>query len=287
MGTKPASQAGYTAEASQLAWSASLYIATKLGDLRDDVVIVGGLVPSLLVPPADASSDRPKHIGTMDVDLGLAVAILNEQRYQELSERLSAAGFQPDSNEAGRTISQRWTIRAERQLVSVDFLIPPTLPGDKGGMLRNLEDGFSAIITPGLELAFVDKRLVTLQGQTLHNESAERQMWVCEAGAYLVLKALAFRGRGENKDAYDLTYLVQNYGESIRDVFERLCPLLENSVARQALDILEQDFAHIDAVGIRRLAEFFGDASDEAMRADAAAAVRSLLRLCRETDASQ
>ena len=47
---KPTVAAGYPRSSVQLVHAASLYIATKLGDLRDDVVIVGGLVRSLIVP---------------------------------------------------------------------------------------------------------------------------------------------------------------------------------------------------------------------------------------------
>ena len=50
MERKPTVAAGYSPAAVQLVQAASLYIATKLGDLRDDFVIVGGLVPSLIVP---------------------------------------------------------------------------------------------------------------------------------------------------------------------------------------------------------------------------------------------
>jgi len=45
---------------------------------------------------------------------------------------------------------------------------------------------------------------VTLKGETLFGEKATRNIRVCDAGAYVVLKALAFDSRGENKDAYDL-----------------------------------------------------------------------------------
>lgn len=280
---KPTIAAGYTPAAVQLVRAASLYIATKLGDLRDDFVIVGGLVPSLIVPQTDSPTGRPLHVGTMDVDLGLAIAILDEQRYHELCERLREAGFQPDHNEAGRPTNQRWRIESEGPTVTVDFLIPATLEGDRGGALRNLEEGFAAIITPGLELAFEDRRLITLDGETLHHEQATREVWVCEAGAFTVLKALAFEGRGENKDAYDLIYLLQNYGNGINDVFQRLQPLLKSPSAGQALQVLEHDFAGVDSVGTKRLAEFLGDTQDEAIRADAAGAVPSLLQLCRES----
>ena len=46
---------------------------------------------------------------------------------------------------------------------------------------------------------------------------------------------------------------------------------------------MERDFAGVDSVGTKRLAEFLGDAEDEAIRADAAGAVRSLLQLCRKS----
>ena len=49
----------------------SLYIATKLGDLNDEIVIIGGLVPSLIIPQAGPEQATSSHIGTMDVDLGL------------------------------------------------------------------------------------------------------------------------------------------------------------------------------------------------------------------------
>ncbi len=45
---------------------------------------------------------------------------------------------------------------------------------------------------------------------------------MCGPGAYVVLKSLAFRSRGENKDAHDLYYLVRNYGTGIEDVASRL-----------------------------------------------------------------
>jgi len=219
----------------------------------------------------------------MDVDLGLAVGILDGQRYHELCGRLRNAGLKPDVNHSGQFTNQRWYTEAESQRVTVDFLIPPTLESDKGGKLRNLEDGFAAIIMPGLELAFDDRRLVTLEGETLYREQATREVWVCEAGAFIVLKALAFEGRGENKDAYDLVYILQNYGSGIADVLQRLKPLLPSASAKQALDILENDFSGIDRVGAKRVAEFLGNAQDETVRADAAGVVRSLLKLCRES----
>ena len=98
MPTKPRTAAGY--EPAQVAHvrATCLYVATKLGDLVDELVIVGGLVPSLIVDQAVAHT---KHVGTADLDVGLALAVFDSKRYQVLTERLRQAGFAPDTNERG------------------------------------------------------------------------------------------------------------------------------------------------------------------------------------------
>ena len=49
MADKPKHASEYKAEQVELVRATCLYVATKLGDLMDDLVIVGGLVPSLIV----------------------------------------------------------------------------------------------------------------------------------------------------------------------------------------------------------------------------------------------
>lgn len=276
MATKPRTASGYDPSQSARVRAACLYIATKLGDLLDEVVIVGGLVPSLLVDQA-ASSDL--HVGTQDLDLGLALAIFDDKRYQTLAERLRQAGFAPDTNEKGNITRQRWKIDASPK-VTVDFLVAPTGPDDVGGRLKNIEDDFAAIIAPGLRIAFVDRAKVTLEGKTIHNEQARREVWVCGPGAFVVMKALAFRGRGDNKDAYDLVYFLRNHRAGIAGVADLLSRLLNDGPeAGEAVGYLREDFATIEAIGPRRVAEFLGDATSEEDQADALGAVQDLLDL--------
>jgi hypothetical protein len=49
MPEKPRTAAGYPPDQAQRVRATCLYLATKLGDLMDDLVVVGGLVPSLLI----------------------------------------------------------------------------------------------------------------------------------------------------------------------------------------------------------------------------------------------
>ncbi len=105
--------------------SACLTVAVTLGALLDDLCVVGGLVPSLLIDqrigPDPVTGDT--HPGTNDLDVGLAVGLLNDEQYAEISHRLRQEGFGPDVNENGNPTPQRWKLAGFR--VTVDFLLPP------------------------------------------------------------------------------------------------------------------------------------------------------------------
>jgi len=115
MVAKPTSAAGYTPDYLELVRSTCLYIATKLGDLMQDLVVVGGLAPSLLVDQENHPAGADRHVGTTDLDVGLAVALLDEGRYTTLSDRLRRAGFEPDENDQGNFTRQRWRIESKGQ----------------------------------------------------------------------------------------------------------------------------------------------------------------------------
>jgi len=200
--------------------------------------------------------------------------------YFPLTERLRDAGFAQDQTEEGRPTRQRWRVTGLGS-ATVDFLISPSLATDQGGQLRDIEKDFAAIIAPGLTLAFQDRRRVRIDGKTIFGETATREVWVCGPGAFVVLKALAFLGRGENKDAYDLYYVVRNFGAGVEDVAACLRPLLGDGEAQRALQVLRDDFLDHDGIGPRRVAEFLQGGPDEEIQADAVGFVRALLERCK------
>ena len=254
--TKPPTSDGYDLATTRHARATCLYVATKLGDLMDNMVLIGGLVPSLLIPQDLRATIANPHVGTMDVDLGLNVELLTTGLYQPLTHRLRAAGFTLDTNDRGNPTRQRWRPDSSYPGVGIDFLIQPTLDADRGGELRNIQPDFAAIIAPGLHLAFQDSVAVPLSGTTIAGERATRHVNVCGPGAFVVLKALAFRNRGENKDAYDLYYVLRYYGSGVDDVADHLRPLLVDVTAQSALTILREDFGDHDGLGPRRAAAF-------------------------------
>jgi len=275
---KPTTASGYPPDQVARVKATCLYLATKLGDIMDELVVVGGLVPSLLVDQEHLSENVTPHVGTLDLDLGLAFALVGEQRYQEVTDRLTQAGFETDVNDEGIPTRQRW--RISDPPVTVDFLIEPENKNAKPGSLFSLTKDWAAIVAPGLHLAFRDNRLIKLTGFTIAGEKASRDIRVCGAGAYIVLKALAFRIRGENKDAYDLFYLLRNYGNGVPDVAALLSPLLSDEIAQKALAHLSEDFLDPESIGPRRVAEFLYGRPDPETQADAMGFIRQLLGMC-------
>jgi predicted nucleotidyltransferase len=271
---KPKVASGYQPGAVERVRRTLLLIAAKLGDLLEEVVVVGGLVPYLLVEQSHLNQER-RHVGTLDLDLGLSIAILNNERYREISARLRDAGFGPDTNENGNLTRQRWMIASEFGKLTVDFLIPPNKQGDPPG-LTNIEPDLAALTTLGLDLAFIDRQRVRVEGEVLGGGTLHRDVWVCGPAAFVVLKSIAFRNRGENKDAYDLFYVLREAGtEAVAGRFVVIPP--DHPAVVLAKEILRVDFV-VNSRGRLQIAQFITGAADDALQADALAQVNDLLR---------
>lgn len=260
-----------------------LEVATRLGDLLDDLVIVGGLVPALLVDLAQeegpgGADPLSRHVGTQDLDLGFAIGLVDEGRYAEVSTRLARCGFAPDENEQGNLTPQRWRHEGTSGL-TIDFLTSPTGEEEEGGSIKHLEENLSAIIVPGLELAFEDACEVELSGTRLDGAETTHKIPVCGPGAFVLLKALACQQRGKDKDKYDLFYVIRNYEEGPSSVADHFRPFLKmgRSEAQTAQEILSEYFEGPQSIGPTAVSQFVYGEPDDALQADAAAFVGEFL----------
>lgn len=270
---KPATADGYPPELTVQARQMCLHVATLLGDLLDsEIVVVGGLVPYLIV---DQDAAQERHVGTRDLDLGFSIAVLDGERYRTIGARLREHGFRPGRNEKGNETRQTWALPGQR--VTIDFLIPRSERGPAPGKVQNLEADLAAIVTPALPLAFKDRIAVTIDDQTPTGVRAKRTVGVCGPGAFVALKAHALRLRSENKDAYDLVYLLQHFGDGTQDVVDRFLTIAEADDAKAALTILAEDFASPDHDAAVRAAKFLSEEGDPGRQADAYGAVQDFL----------
>jgi hypothetical protein len=68
-------------------------VALRLGDLKDEVVFVGGSILGILIDDPAGTPVRP----TDDVDVVIDVA--SRPAYDALSRKLLSLGFQPDTSD--------------------------------------------------------------------------------------------------------------------------------------------------------------------------------------------
>lgn len=109
---------------------------------------------------------------------------------------------------------------------------------------------------------------MTLDERLVDGERAVRQIGVCGPGAFVVLKALAFAGRGEPKDVYDLYYVLANLTDSPSAVAARISDLRPNVDVDRAMEVLQRDFVEPDAIGSVSVARFLRHGLDDEIQAD-------------------
>lgn len=245
--------------------------------MANDVVIVGGLVPSLLFSNEEPDPLLGTHVGTRDIDIALSLLILDEERYKTIRELMIDNGFTNDTSEEGNIIRQRWILSGRG--VEVDFLMPLDPPDGPGaGKPQHLTRDFAAIKVLGLDLAIEHKQMIDLTGVDLNGVQLTRAIPVCRPEILIVLKAIAIVERLKPKDAYDLCFVLRKIegGPSAAASWLKGLPL------HKALERMEQslrdNFKSIDDVGPRRVAQFMGDESED-LRAQALAAVLDFLRV--------
>lgn len=269
---KPETASGYRPEHLQAVRAACLDLFTTIGDMAEDLVIVGGLVPSLLIDPDSARGEA--HVGTVDLDLGLQIGLARTAHFHRLAARLRDHGFEPGRDENGELTRHRWVSRPRGILV--DFLTPQG--SRRKGTLAEVDTDLEAFATPGLGLAFSDRVWVEMNDARPGTRAGRRKLPVCGPGAFVILKALAFRSRRANKDAYDIDYVLRHYGDNVEAVAERMRPLQADAVGRDAALCLREDFADLGSVGPAAVAAFLGRRDDEGFRADVAGLVQRLIR---------
>ena len=253
------------------------------------VVIVGGLVPSLLVPHPEPGIER--HIGTQDLDLCLSIALIegNVGNYDRLERSLKHAGFEM-AREDGQAVSWRWLGGVDMPL-TVEFFCAAG-PGREPGRLYRpggvVGGKLSALVLWAGRLIDADTRQVELEVALPGGGGTTRQpVQVAGPAAYLAAKADALGRRNKNKDAYDIVWLVESWPGGQTELAREL---LATSIARDpeffdALRVLGQEFSSIDSAGAVKYARFMAEdtASRERQARRAVGALTALLRALKES----
>lgn len=234
-----------------------------LGFTAAHVVLIGGLVPSLLVPVLDPGIEP--HVGTADLDLCLSIALVEGQT--ETYERMEAV-LRGRDFEVG-DVTFRWHRRAGLAL-TVEFFCAAGEDRPAGQIFRpsaadnptgkhNFGGRLSALALEAGELLTRDVDVVTQivelpQGRGQYEASIR----VTGPLAFLVAKTDALRDRDKPKDAYDIVWLIESWpggpASAARAFGQR--PAYRDEQVSVAMRHLGEMFADPGRVGARSYARF-------------------------------
>ena len=254
---------GYDPTLAALIVAEAADLIRAIGFASEHVVLIGGLVPSLLVPVLDPGMEP--HIGTTDLDLCLSVALVegDTETYERMETVLKALGFK----EGDATF--RWQ-RSTGLKLTVELFCPagdnrpagfafrpkaednPTGKYNFGGRLSALALDAGALLTTDFEI--IEQRVDLPEGKG----TFDARLRVTGPVAFLVAKVNALRGRDKPKDAYDIVWLIESWpggpGAAAAD-FSGRTAYPQPHVATALLQLSEL-FAATTSLGSRSYARF-------------------------------
>lgn len=273
---KPQRAAEYTTARTELAERVLLEAWSRLGKYREHLVLVGGLVPRYITEQASESQSQiPQHCGTMDVDLGVSLAVRDLQTYKSIRETLTTMDFVPGVNEAGRERLHSFEKEIGGVNVNIDFLTTK-YEGPEDSLMRGVEEELRAIQVEGLGLALTDPIVKDISGELLSGGTTTEQVNICRPIPFITLKALAFDKRREPKDSYDLIYVILNVSGTVKDLTAQITDEERSADSfKHSIEVLQNHFQSIDRNGPVKYGQFIERPEDAAI---AFAAIQDYLR---------
>ncbi len=242
-----------------------------------EIVVLGGLVPEVLT--RDQEPAAPIHLGTTDVDILLVTHVTPDRDLRSVEVSLEKLGFAPEGN------GWRWRGRVRGRPMKIEFLCDldsvrehecVRAPGCRELAAQNLR---------GTGYVSQDWEWETVTAVLDDGEAVAVAVRFARLGGYLLSKCVSARTRGEEKDYYDLVYvLLHNRAGGPAQAAETIagCDLRDAVPAlRSTLLEIRERFRTPNAIGPSSyaagalLVEPEGDGAG--FRADAVAAVAEFL----------
>ncbi len=169
-----------------------------LASFADCMVVVGGWIPDLLLPGAEEH-----HVGSIDVDLALDAAKLNEGRYAELLKLLlDTRRYRQGPKPFQLVVEVNLKDGKKPVLVEVEFLAPKEINLKKNR--SNRLEGFRILQADGCRAAFHAPVERTVSGHNVRGAQNTVRLRLASVADFLVMKSHAIGGREKPKDSYDL-----------------------------------------------------------------------------------
>lgn len=255
-------QSDYSEPEAQACFSAIVEIITILGEYRDNIVLVGGNVPPLLIPSA-----KEKHPGSLDVDIALDFNNISGDVYKTIVKTLISRGYYQNEGEQPFIFYRDIEIKPGKKItVQIDLLA-----GEYGGTGKKhrhqmIQDA-KARKARGCDLVFDAPLKVKIRGALPSGATNEVTIRIPSVGPFLVTKGMALWNRLKEKDAFDIYFCCRYFPGGVEALAEAIIPILGNKLAIEGLGKIKAKFSELTSIGPVGVAVFMEiDDRDERIR---------------------
>lgn len=262
----------YTAEAVQAAHSVLIELIHLLGEYKDDMVLIGGWIPEVLLPHVSAP-----HVGSMDVDLALNHQKINEERYKMILDLLQSRGYK----QGDQPFIFYRTVKVGDKEINVEVdLLAGEYEGTSKSHRHQKVQGMHARKVRGCDLVFEMSKEIQIEGTLPNGAHDVVTVRVASIVPFFVMKGMAMETRMKEKDAYDIYYSLLNYPGGIDALAEEFKPHLHLGLVKEGLQKIAGKFLSEKAFGPKSVADFEGTddpEEQERIQRDAYERVNALL----------
>lgn len=238
----------YTAENVEAAHSVLIELVHILGEYKDDIVLIGGWIPEVLLPHKSGP-----HVGSMDVDLALNHQKIQETGYKMIQDLLKSRGYQ--QGEQPFIFFRNVRVGDHEVKVQVD-LLAGEYEGTSKGRRHQKVQGVHARKARGCDLAFEMSKEIRIEGTLPNGAHDVVSLRVASIVPFFVMKGMAMETRMKEKDAYDIYYCLLNYPGGIDALAEEFRPHVHHGLVKEGLQKIAGQFSSEKAFGPKSVADF-------------------------------
>jgi hypothetical protein len=262
----------YTAEGVEAARSVLVELVHLLGEYKDDIVLIGGWVPEVLLPHCTGP-----HVGSMDVDIALNHQKIQEEGYKRIEALLQRRGYR----QGEQPFIFFRTVKVGDTDINVEVNL---LAGEYEGTLKSHRhqkiQGIRARKVRGCDLVFEMPKEIKIEGTLSDGAHDTVTVLVSSIVPFFVMKGMAMDARIREKDAWDIYYCVLNYPGGIDALAEEFKPHLHHGLVKEGLQKIAGKFSSEKNFGPRSVVDFEGiddPEEQERIQRDAYGRVNALL----------
>ena len=229
--------------------SVMLELVRVLGEYKDEMIIIGGGGPALLLPSVSES-----HVGSTDIDIALDHRMAKEEAYKTIKALLEERGYSEDERQP-YIFYRKVTVEGQEIAVEVDFLAGEYAGTGKSHRTQPVQD-IRARKARGCEIALEMNKVLTIDGTLPGGTKDSARVRVASMVPFMVMKGMAVADRLKEKDAYDIYYCLKYFPGGLDALISEFRPHLGNRLVTEGLQKIAEKFASVDHFGPRAVADF-------------------------------